>query len=59
MSIESSYIIPDLLAERARKIGDITLYVINQISKMQRINDSNADYIVQLDMLAEFYKGSK
>jgi starvation-inducible DNA-binding protein len=41
----------DLLAERVRKIGGTTLRSIGHISKLQRLSDSNEDFIDPLDML--------
>ncbi|MEP0325046.1 Dps family protein [Bauldia litoralis] len=43
----------DDIAERARKVGGPTLKSIGQISKLQRIDDNDADYVTPLDMLAE------
>jgi starvation-inducible DNA-binding protein len=43
----------DPMAERARKIGGVTLRSIGQISKLQRIPDNDADYVTPEDMLAE------
>ena len=43
----------DALAERVRKIGGTTLRSIGHIARLQRIVDSDADYVEPLDMLAE------
>jgi starvation-inducible DNA-binding protein len=43
----------DLIAERVRKVGGLTLRSIGQISRMQRIADNDAEYVEPLDMLAE------
>ncbi len=43
----------DPIAERARKIGGITLRSIGHISRMQRILDNDAEYVDPPDMLAE------
>jgi starvation-inducible DNA-binding protein len=43
----------DVLAERARKLGGITLHSIGQISRMQRIKDNDADFVAPEDMLSE------
>ncbi|MBB3175079.1 starvation-inducible DNA-binding protein [Endobacter medicaginis] len=43
----------DPIAERARKIGGITLHSIGQISREQRIKDNDAAYVTPQDMLAE------
>jgi len=43
----------DPIAERIRKLGGTTLRSIGQISRMQRIEDNDADFVTPLDMLAE------
>ena len=43
----------DPIAERARKIGGVTLRSIGQIAGEQRILDNDADYVDPFDMLAE------
>jgi starvation-inducible DNA-binding protein len=43
----------DAIAERARKIGGPTLRSIGQISRLQRVADNDAEYVIPLDMLAE------
>jgi starvation-inducible DNA-binding protein len=43
----------DPIAERVRKLGGTTLRSIGQISRSQRIDDNDADYVTPLDMLAE------
>ncbi|WP_374387783.1 Dps family protein [Brevundimonas sp.] len=43
----------DPIAERARKIGGVTLRSIGQIVGQQRIADNDADYVDPFDMLAE------
>jgi starvation-inducible DNA-binding protein len=49
----------DPIAERVRKIGGTTLRSIGQISKLQRIEDNDADYVDALDMLAELRDDNK
>ncbi len=49
----------DDVAERVRKIGGITLHSIGQISKMQRVEDNDADYVEPLDMIAELRDDNK
>lgn len=41
------------IAERARKIGGITVRSIGQISRLQRITDNDAEYVEPPDMIAE------
>jgi len=49
----------DPMAERARKIGGMTLHSISQISRLQRVLDNDADYVTPLDMLAELRDDNK
>ncbi len=56
---EQLYAMTDPIAERVRKIGGMTLRSVSQISRMQRINDNNADYVEPLDMLAELCEDNK
>ena len=43
----------DPIAERARKLGSLTLHSIGEISRTQRIADNDAPYVDPHDMLAE------
>ena len=43
----------DVLAERVRKIGQLTMHSIGEISRTQRIADNDASYVTPQDMLAE------
>jgi starvation-inducible DNA-binding protein len=43
----------DVLAERVRKIGQLTMHSIGEISRNQRISDNDAPYVTPQDMLAE------
>src|SRR3954447_25609709 len=43
----------DEIAERARKLGGITLRSIGHIARLQRVSDNDADFVTPLDMLAE------
>jgi starvation-inducible DNA-binding protein len=43
----------DVLAERARKIGQLTMHSIGEISRNQRILDNDAPFVTPQDMLAE------
>jgi starvation-inducible DNA-binding protein len=49
----------DPMAERARKIGGMTLRSIGHISRLQRILDNDAGYVTPLDMLAELRDDNK
>ncbi len=43
----------DVLAERVRKLGGLTMHSIGEISRNQRITDNDAPYVVPHEMLAE------
>jgi starvation-inducible DNA-binding protein len=43
----------DDIAERARKIGGLTLRSISDISRHQSLKDNNAEFVRPKDMLAE------
>ena len=49
----------DVLAERVRKVGGITIHSIGQIGRLQRISDNDAEYVTPLDMLAELRQDNK
>src|ERR1700679_2324563 len=43
----------DVLAERVRKLGQLTLHSVGEISRNQRITDNDAPFVTPQDMLAE------
>jgi starvation-inducible DNA-binding protein len=43
----------DVLAERVRKLGGLTMHSIGEISRNQRMLDNDAPYVEPQDMLAE------
>src|SRR5215472_8216619 len=49
----------DVIAERVRKIGGLTLRSIGEIARTQRVLDNDADYVEPLDMLAELMDDNK
>jgi starvation-inducible DNA-binding protein len=49
----------DAIAERVRKIGGSTLRSTGHISRMQRVQDNDADYVEPQDMLAEVREDNK
>ena len=53
------YAMTDPIAERVRKIGGTTLRSIGQISRLQRVEDNDADYVTPQDMLAELRDDNK
>lgn len=53
------YAMGDLIAERVRKLGGMTLRSVGQIKKLQRIIDNDAEYVTPEDMLAELRENNK
>ena len=49
----------DVLAERVRKVGGLTVHSIGEIARLQRIPDNDADFVTPLDMLAELREDNK
>jgi starvation-inducible DNA-binding protein len=49
----------DVLAERVRKLGGITLRSIGQITDLQTIKDNNDDYVPPREMLRELMEDNK
>ena len=49
----------DAIAERVRKIGGSTLKSVGHISRLQRVEDNDADYVEPQDMLAEVREDNK
>ena len=47
------FAITDVLAERVRKLGGVTIRSIGDVSRRQRIADNDAAYVDPQDMLAE------
>ncbi len=43
----------DVLAERVRKVGHLTMHSIGEVSRNQRVADNDAPYVTPQDMLAE------
>ncbi|MBO9127974.1 MULTISPECIES: Dps family protein [unclassified Rhizobium] len=43
----------DAIAERARKVGGMTLRSVGHIARIQRLLDNDADFVTAEDMLAE------
>ena len=56
---EQLFAMTDVIAERVRKIGGLTLHSIGEISRTQRVLDNDADYVEPLDMLAELMDDNK
>jgi len=49
----------DILAERVRKIGGMTIRSIGQIAKLQRVKDNDEEVVLPGDMLAELMADNK
>lgn len=49
----------DQLAERARKLGGVTLRSIGHIAKLQTIQDNDEDYVPPREMLRELMEDNK
>jgi len=49
----------DVLAERVRKVGHLTMHSIGEISRNQRITDNDAPYVTPQDMLAELREDNR
>ena len=56
---EQIFATTDVLAERVRKIGGVTLRSIGQIAKLQSITDNDNDFVPPLDMLRELMNDNK
>ena len=53
------FAITDAIAERVRKIGGMTVRSIGEISRLQRIQDNEAEFVTPQDMLAELRDDNK
>lgn len=49
----------DVIAERVRKIGGITIHSIGHIGRLQRLSDNDAEYVDPMDMLAELKENNR
>ncbi|HEY6153428.1 MAG TPA: DNA starvation/stationary phase protection protein [Candidatus Udaeobacter sp.] len=56
---EQLFAMTDVIAERVRKIGGLTLHSIGEIAHTQRVLDNDAEYVEPLDMLAELAEDNK
>ena len=56
---EQIFAMTDDIAERVRKIGGMTIRSIGQISRLQRLQDNDADFVDPHDMLAELRDDNK
>jgi starvation-inducible DNA-binding protein len=49
----------DPIAERARKLGGLTLHSISEVSSCQRLKDNNDRHVSPKDMLSELYADNR
>src|SRR6202163_255594 len=56
---EQVFAMTDDVAERARKIGGTTLHSVSDISRHQRLEDNNEEFVTPEDMLAELSADSQ
>src|SRR5256714_14878474 len=56
---EQLFAMTDVIAERVRKVGGLTLHSIGEISRTQRVLDNDAQDVEPLDMLAELADDNK
>jgi starvation-inducible DNA-binding protein len=49
----------DPIAERVRKLGELTIRSIGQIARTQRISDNDAEYVEPFEMLAELAEDNR
>ena len=49
----------DLIAERVRKLGELTIRSIGHIARTQRVMDNDAEYVEPSDMLAELREDNR
>jgi starvation-inducible DNA-binding protein len=50
---EELFCMTDPIAERCRVLGALTLHSVGQVSRLQRVEDNDADYVAPHAMLAE------
>src|SRR5437764_13660639 len=50
---EQLFAMTDVIAERIRKLGGLTIKSIGHISRLQRVLDNDAEYVDPSDMMAE------
>ncbi|MDE2089894.1 MAG: DNA starvation/stationary phase protection protein [Gammaproteobacteria bacterium] len=56
---EQIFAATDVIAERVRKVGGMTLRSIGEIGRLQRVLDNDADFVTPHDMLAELHDDNK
>lgn len=56
---EQLFAMTDVIAERVRKVGGMTIRSIGHIGRLQRVSDNDADYVDAADMLSELREDNK
>ena len=56
---EQIFAMTDDIAERARKIGGTTLHSISDVSRHQRLQDNNEEFVIPNEMLDELCKDNQ
>ncbi|HMU61738.1 MAG TPA: DNA starvation/stationary phase protection protein [Gemmatimonadales bacterium] len=56
---EQLFAMTDVIAERVRKVGGLTIRSIGHIGRLQRVSDNDADYVDAADMLSELREDNK
>ena len=56
---EQIFATTDVIAERARKIGGLTIHSIGEINRLKRVLDNDAGFVTAQDMLAELRDDNK
>lgn len=49
----------DVLAERVRKLGGLTIHSIGQIAKLQVVEDDDSDFVEPMDMVNRLFVDNK
>lgn len=49
----------DVLAERVRKLGQITIHSISEIGKLQHVKDNNEDFVKPIEMIRILMKDNE
>jgi starvation-inducible DNA-binding protein len=56
---EQIYATIDVLAERVRKLGQLTIHSIGEICDLMRVKDDNADYVKPVEMIRKLLKDNE
>jgi starvation-inducible DNA-binding protein len=53
------YAMTDVIAERARKLGALTIHSVSDVAKHQRIQDNNQEFVPAQEMLTELCEDNR